>query len=429
MARQFVPILALFMSTAFLLAGGGVQWILLPIRSQIEGFSTNQIGLIGAGWAIGFTAGCIIVPRMVRRAGHIRSFGSLSAMLAIAILLSAMVVQPSVWFLLRIVAGLCFSGSYMIIESWINVRVTNETRGAIFSVYLVITQLAMIAGQYVIVFAAPETDRPFMIAAILFALAILPMALSKSPSPEPLEQVKLNLRELYVNSPAALVGVFLAGAIAGAWQNFSPVFGNMSGMSNTAIATMLSLAILGSALFQYPFGRLSDKIDRRYVMVGIGIGGAVIGLTTGFWRFDPASPGIVFFSLMLLTGAFIYPVYAVLVAHANDHAAPEDYVHVSSSLLMVYGTGTMVGPLVTARATDWFGAGGLFITIAAMNLAIALHSGWRLVRRPAPPEEEAMEFQTLAPATAQTPQSYVLAPSAEAAEEMAETAAEDIQAG
>ncbi|MCG6856485.1 MAG: MFS transporter [Salaquimonas sp.] len=425
MARQFIPILALFMSTAFLLAGGGVQWILLPIRSQMEGFSTDAIGLIGAGWAIGFTSGCIIVPRMVRRVGHIRSFGSLSAMLAIAILVSAMIVQPSAWFVLRIVAGLCFSGSYMIIESWINERVTNETRGAIFSVYLIITQLAMIAGQYVIVIAAPGTEKPFMIAAILFALAILPTALSKSPSPEPLEQVKLDLKGLYINSPAALIGVFLAGGIAGSWQNFAPVFGTMSGMSNTAIATMLSLAILGSAAFQYPFGWLSDRIDRRLVMIGIGAVGGIIVTGTGFMPVDSKAPGIVFYLLMAMTGAFIYPIYAILVAHANDHAAPEEYIHVSSGLLIVYGTGTMAGPIISARVIQWFGPGGMFITIAAMNLAIAAYAAWRLTRRPAPPEEEAMEFQTFAPATAQTPQSYTLAPAAEAAEEAAEAAAEE----
>ncbi len=425
MARQFVPILALFMSTAFLLAGGGVQWILLPIRSQLEGFSTDAIGLIGAGWAIGFTSGCIVVPRMVRRAGHIRAFGSLSALLAISILLSAMIVDPAAWFVLRIVAGLCFSGSYMIIESWINGRVTNETRGAIFSVYLIITQLAMIAGQYAIVVAAPETDRPFMIAAILFALAILPTALSKAPSPEPLEQVHVKLKELYVNSPAALVGVFLAGGIAGSWQNFAPVFGAMSGMSNTAIATMVSLAILGSAVFQYPFGWLSDRIDRRIVMIGIGAAGAVIVAATAFMQVDAQSPGLAFFALMAMTGAFIYPIYAILVAHANDHAAPEDYVQVSSGLLMVYGVGTMAGPILTARITAWYGAGGMFITIALLNLAIAAYTAWRLTRRPAPSDEETMDFQTFAPATALTPQSYTLAPSAEVAEEAAEAAAEE----
>ncbi|MEC9342825.1 MAG: MFS transporter, partial [Pseudomonadota bacterium] len=315
------------------------------------------------------------------------------------------------------------------IESWINERVTNETRGAIFSVYLIITQLAMIAGQYVIVVAAPEGHFPFMVAAILFALAILPTALSTAQSPAPLEQVRLNLKELYVNSPAALIGVFLAGGIAGAWQNFAPVFGTMNGMSNTAIASMLSLAILGSALAQYPFGWLSDRIDRRLVMIGVGAAGAVIVTAAGFQPVGTQAPGLLFFVLMCMTGAFIYPIYAILVAHANDHAAPEDYIQVSSGLLMVYGTGTMAGPIITARMTTLFGAGGLFITIAALNLAIAAYAAWRLTRRPAPAESDTMDFQTYAPATAQTPQSYTLAPSAEAAEEAAEAADTDREAG
>lgn len=424
MTRHLIPILALFLSTGLLLAGGGVQWILLPIRSQMEGFSTDAIGLIGAGWSIGFTAGCFIVPRMVRRVGHIRVFGALSATLAVAILLSGLFVDPAVWFVLRAVAGLCFSGSYMVIESWINERVTNESRGAIFSIYLIVTQLGIIAGQYVIVFASPETTAPFMIAAILFCLAILPTALSTAQTPAPLEQVTLNVASLYRNSPVALIGVVLAGAIAGAWQNFAPVFGAMSGLSNTSIATLLALAMLGSAVLQYPFGWISDRTDRRHVMIGIGLAGAVVCTIAAFFPVAAPRPGIAFFSLMVLTGAFIYPIYAILVAHANDHAPPQDYVQVSSSLLMVYGVGTMIGPILTARTTALFGAGGIFVTVAAMNLAIALYAGWRLTRRPAPAARDVAEFQALAPAPAQTPQSYTLAPSAEAAEEAAQHAEE-----
>ncbi|MEZ5790462.1 MAG: MFS transporter [Nitratireductor sp.] len=222
MTRTILPILALFTSTFFLLVGGGVQWIVLPIRAQMEAFSTDAIGIIGLGWATGFTAGCLIVPRIVRRVGHVRAFSSLLALAAIAILVTAMAINPIAWFAMRVVSGLCFSGSYMIIESWLNERVGNESRGALFAIYAMITMAGVMTGQYVILFVDPGSQTAFMVAAILFALAILPTALSTAQSPQALTEVRLNIVDLYRNSPVALIGIFLAGSIAGAWQSFAP---------------------------------------------------------------------------------------------------------------------------------------------------------------------------------------------------------------
>ena len=224
MIRQIFPITALFLSTAFLLAGGGMQAILLPVRGQLEGFSPSLIGLIGAGWAVGFTLGCIIVPRMVRRVGHVRTFGALAALLATSVLLNGLVIEAYSWIVLRALAGFCFSGSYMIIESWLNERISDENRGAMFSVYMIISQGAYMLGQYFLVLAEPEKETLFMIAAILYALAILPTALSKAQSPAPLTEVKLNFPRLFKNSPASVIGAFTAGMIAGAFGSFAPVF-------------------------------------------------------------------------------------------------------------------------------------------------------------------------------------------------------------
>ncbi len=410
MRSRLLSLAALLIGTGFLLAGGGVQWILLPLRAQIEGFSNDSIGIIGMGWAIGFTAGCLVVPRVVKRVGHVRAFGALAATLSIAILLSGMLVHPIAWFFLRALSGLCFSGAYMIIESWLNERSTNEIRGTVFSLYLVVAQGGIMAGQYAIVFAPPESNMPFMIAAILFSLALLPTALSQVQSPTPLREVKLDFRSLYRNSPAALIGVILAGAIAGAWQNFAPVYGGMAGLSNTAIATMLAAAMAGSIIIQFPMGWVSDRIDRRYVLVAIGVAGAAICGAASTPQLEAISAGWAFFGLMALIGGFIYPVYAVLVAHANDHADPEDYVKVSSALLLVYGLGGIAGPIVTARVIEWTGIGGLFLTIGGINLAIALYTAWRITRRSAPPASETVDFTNLPAGAVQTTQTAELAP-------------------
>ena len=414
MTRQILPILALFTSTFFLLTGGGVQWIVLPIRAQMEAFSTDAIGIIGFGWATGFTAGCLIVPRIVRRVGHVRAFSSLLALAAIAILVTAMAVNPVAWFAMRVIGGLCFSGSYMIIESWLNERVGNEQRGALFAIYAMITMAGVMTGQYVILFVDPGSQAAFMVAGILFALAILPTALSTAQSPQALTEVRLNIVELYRNSPVALIGIFLAGSIAGSWQSFAPVFGTMSGLSNVNIANVMAIVMVGSILFQYPMGRISDRMDRRIVMVAVGLAGTLVCGFAAVHPIDGDNPGWLFFGLMMLAGGFIYPIYTILVAHANDHADPADYVHVSASMYLIYGMGSMAGPIITARTTAIFGAGGMFMTIAVMNAMIAGYAAWRMTRRRRVKPDETTSVQPIAPLpgqTPQTPQTFELMPS------------------
>lgn len=421
MTRNLLPILALFASTFFMLLGGGVQWIVVPIRAQLEGFTNDSIGLIGLGWSTGFTLGCLLIPHVVRRVGHVRAFSSLMAMVSISVLLTGIVVSPGAWFILRILGGLCFSGSYLIIESWLNERASNQDRGKLFAIYAIITQAGVMAGQYVIVFAEPGTTIPFMLSAILFALAILPTALSTAQAPQPLQQVRFDIKALYRNSPAALIGIFMAGSIAGSWQSFAPVYGSMNGLSEVNIANMMALAMLGAIIFQYPMGWLSDRMDRRIVMVAIGAGGLVTCALAAGMQVDGDDPGWLFFVMMAFCGAFLYPIYTVLIAHANDHAEPDEYVQVSASLYLVYGFGTMAGPLLAARATSWFGPGGMLYVVAALNLGIAAYAAWRMTRRQRVPGEETAEAQVFTPPPAQAPQSYMLAPLGEDEENPADT--------
>ena len=314
MLCQIFPVTALFVSTFFLLAGGGMQSVLLPVRGQLEGFSTSQIGLIGTGWAAGFTIGCIIVPHLVRRVGHVRTFSALAAVLASVVLLNGLVIEAYSWIILRALAGFCFSGSYMIIESWLNERVSDENRGAMFSVYMIVSQAAFMSGQYMLVIANPSKETLFMLGAILYSLALIPTALSKAQSPAPLTQVKVDLKGMYKNSPAAFIGSLIAGILAGSFQSFAPVFGVQQGMTSANIANMMVLVMLGALIFQYPLGKLSDIIDRRYVMVGLSLFGTVVGFMISGYSVNGADPQIGFFALMVLLGGFVYPIYGLFGA-------------------------------------------------------------------------------------------------------------------
>lgn len=407
-----LPIVSLLVSTFFLMAGAGLQGILLPVRGSIEGWSSYEIGLLGTGYAIAFTIGCLIVPRVVRQAGHVRTFSSLCAVLVIGVLMLAMVVHPIAWILIRGMAGFALAGSYMVIESWLNERVTNDTRGRVFSLYMIISMLAMAGGQYVLPLSRPELTTPFMICAILFALAVIPTALSRAPSPKPLTTTKLDLRMIFRNSPAAAVGVFLAGVLSGAWNNMSPVFGQRLGFSNTEIATLLAATMAGGIVFQYPLGRLSDRLDRRHVMTVAGLIGVAIAIVALVSQ-SHSAPWL--FATAFVLGGVIYPAYSLTVAHANDYARPEDFVKVSGGLLILYGFGTMGGPLLAAWLMETFGPSGIFAATGAAHAIFAGYAYYRTFRRTAPPASERADFKTTPLARTQTPASFALDPRAEKA--------------
>jgi len=426
MLRQIFPVIALFASTMFLLAGGGMQSVLIPVRGQLEGFSTSQIGLIGAGWAIGFTVGCLIVPHLVRRVGHVRTFSALAATLATVVILNGLILEAYSWVFLRALSGFCFAGSYMVIESWLNERISDENRGAMFSFYMVISQGAFMGGQYLLVIATPSRETLFMLGAILYSLAVLPTALSKAQSPAPLTQVEFDLKGLFRNSPAAFVGSLIAGILAGSFQSFAPVFGVQQGMTSSNIANMMVLVMLGALLFQFPLGKLSDMIDRRFVMVGLSLAGTVVGFMIAQYPVNGAAPQLTFFGLMVLLGGFVYPIYGLVNAHANDHAKPEDFVKISSSLLILYGVGNMIGPVVTGPLMEWAGTNALFQMIGISHLILATHMTYRITRREAPDDEQQMDYQNIPVATiSHSTETYSLDPRSDHETYMADSEEED----
>ena len=412
MLSSILPVASLLFSTFFMLLAGGLAGYLLPLRAVAEGWSTFTISLIATSYALAFTASCIITPKLVMRVGHVRVFGVLTALMSISLLMHALVIQPAAWIAFRAIAGFSIAGGYMVIESWLNEKVTNETRGAVFSVYMVISMLALMAGQYIVPLGSPLDLTLFMVCAIIYSLALIPTALSNAQSPRPLTQSTFRLKRLFNHSPAAVVGSFLAGTIAGTWGNLAPVYSQNNGLSTAEGATMLAAAMVGGAIFQIPLGRVSDRIDRRYVMVFAGI----VGLTlSAIAAIVGTQEKIVFFVAVFLLGSVLYPIYSLNVAHANDYAEADEFVEVSSGLLIIYGGGTMVGPLVAGFLMDTVGTSGLFMSIGGAFAIYAAYAFYRTTRRGIVTEEARSEFQPIPFAKAQTPQIYEIDPRSDAA--------------
>ncbi|SIR15174.1 Predicted arabinose efflux permease, MFS family [Rhizobium sp. RU20A] len=378
MFASLASVLSLMLSTLLMMVGFGLQSYVIPVRSVAEHWSTLTISWFATGYTIGFTLSCFVTPRFISRVGHVRVFTALVTLLSVAVLLCGLFVDWRAWIVFRFISGLAISGSYLVIESWLNERVTNENRGMLFSLYLITTMVGTIGGQYLVPLGDPTNTTLFMLCGIIFSLALLPTALSASALPAAPASVRFNLAGLFRRSPVAVVGAFVAGAISGAWLNLGGVFTQKTGLSTAEGATLLAAVLAGSSIAQIPIGRLSDRIDRRLVMVGCGIFGVfssiAMMLVTGS---DPTIRYVV----AAFVGAVIFPIYGLNVAHANDLAAPTDYVEVSSGMMIVYGIGTISGPLMVAPVMDTFGPAALFAVMTAYFALYGGYAAWRITMR------------------------------------------------
>jgi MFS family permease len=409
MTTQLVAVASLLLGSAFLLIAGGMHGLLLPVVGGAAGFSVTELGLLGTSWAAGFIAGCIFIPQIVRRVGHVRSYGALAAVSAIAILLNVLIINAPSWLIIRAISGFAFAGAAMIVESWLNERASRETRGTIFSVYQMVNFAASTTGQLFLVISPPTDFFFFAIGAIFYCLAILPTALSTAASPQPLKTARLDLGRLYALSPVGAVCAFLVGLVNGAFGTLGPVYAQQIGLAVPSIATMMAGALLGGSLIQFPLGRLSDHMDRRRVLIAVAIGAAAIGLIIAI--FQPRAP-VAVTTLAILFGAMAYPMYALTVAHANDFAGPDEFVKVAGGLLLLYGAGTMFGPPIAAVAMEQVAPEGLFAFTAAVQISIAAYVLYRTTKRSPVDRVLRESFRGLAPTKTVTPESAVLDPRA-----------------
>ena len=410
MLTSLRPIFALLCGTAFLLAASGLHGLLLPLRGQVENFSTTSLGLLGTAWATGFVVGCFVCPRLVRRAGHIRSFAALAATAAIVAMLTGLWIGEVGWIILRAFTGFAMAGAFMIIESWLNERSTNENRGTVFGLYMMVTYAAITAGQMSVAFADVATASLFLLAGILFCASLIPTAVSSAISPQPLADVSLDLKKLYANSPVAFLGCLLTGVANGAWGTLGPVYGSRIEISTFEIALMMSVVVLAGAAAQLPVGRVSDRMDRRIVLSGAALGSALFALI--LFTLAPRS-GTAIIVLTALYGSLAYTLYSIAVAHANDHADATEFVQVSGGLLLLYGFGTMMGPVLGAFLMDRLRPESIFLATALPHVALSVYAAWRMRRRAPVPIEEREDFKTIPAERALTPQASLLDPRAE----------------
>lgn len=365
-------IASLLAGIGLLLLGSGLINTLLSLRAAAEHYPDWLIGLIMAAYFAGFSLGTFYCPHLINRVGHIRAFAVFAALSAGLIVLHAFLVHPAIWLIARLVFGGCVVGVYMVVESWLNSRTTNDQRGHVFALYSIVTLGALAAGQFLLLAGDITTMELFALAAALFSVSLIPIALTNIPEPAPVHVTRMDLKGLYAIAPLALIASLLSGLAGGAFLALGPLFIHDMGLLDGAVAMFIASAIAGGALFQWPIGRWSDRIDRRRVMAVVALGallaaGAMLGARE-------QTLGLLL-CFTLLYGGLAFSIYPLCVAHANDKTeVGADSVGIAASLLLAYGIGATAGPLLAGVAMQLFGTRGLmgFLIICWLILEVSV---------------------------------------------------------
>ncbi|CAN5374009.1 MFS transporter [soil metagenome] len=388
------PILSLLVGLFFLIIGHGLQITLIPLRAQAEGWSSIQIGVLGSAYYVGFLGGCFGSPYLIRKVGHIRTFMALVSLFAATMAALPLLVTFPVWLAIRIVIGIALSGLYMTIESWLNDRASNTTRGLTMGFYIMVNYAALAVGQSAITLYSPMEFSLFAIAALTISLSAIPLALTSQTQPAPVALVRFRPMALYRASPVGLVGAMMVGVANGAFWSLGAVAAVSAGMTTRSAAVFMALATAAGALSQWPVGRLSDRIDRRVVLIGLLVAASVFGVLLAF--VPPV--GKLWFILGIFFGMAIAPSYSICAAHTYDQAAPGSFFETAAGLFLASATGSIIGPFVASLIMEGLGAPRLFLFTAVVQALMALYAYSRLKARPAPAGEIKAEFDLAASA-------------------------------
>ncbi len=372
---------ALLLGMLMLMLGNGLQGTVIGVRATAEGFATYTTGLIISGYFIGFLLGSWLTPKFIQQVGHLRVFAALASIASVTVLVHSMIIAPWVWVLMRLVTGFSFAGVYIVAESWLNDRVTNEHRGGLLSIYMIISYVGMTGGQLLLNVADPMLHDLFILVAMLVSLAAVPILLVVTQAPAVQTWVAMGPLRLYRACGLGAVGSCVAGISGGALLGMGPVYAAGVGMSTAQISMFMALLIGAGAVCQWPIGRVSDRFDRRQVILGVSIVGAAAALGAAWATVAYAERAAMLLMLFgMVIGAASLALYPLFSAHTNDRLRPDQFVGAGSSLIMLYGVGAIAGPLLAGLFMEYLGAAGFFWLVSLTLAGMAVYTVWRLKR-------------------------------------------------
>ncbi|HTO41074.1 MAG TPA: MFS transporter [Rhizomicrobium sp.] len=375
MGRHLYPVAAILLATLVFLTGNGLLGTVTPVRAHLDGFSDLAIGIMGSAYYAGFFIGCFAGPRLLLRVGHSRTFAVAAGLAAATAIAQPLIVNELFWTMVRATIGFAAANLYMVIESWLNDRATNETRGRIFSSYLTVNYTGLIIGQALLIAGGAQSFSLFNLSAMFYALCLIPMGLTRLPQPRPTPVPSLRPLRLFKVAPVGVMGCICVGLANGAVWTLAPVYAQAHDLNKGLIAAFMCALALGGALVQMPLGRLSDRMDRRIVIVGTSLCACAAGVALGMFGGSSLTLTLV---LVTVFGMTALPVYGLAVAHTNDRLPRESFVEASATLLLVNSLASVAGPILAALATARAGTGALFYYTAAIHAFLVLFTLYRI---------------------------------------------------
>lgn len=408
MLQFFKSAWALLLGMMLLMVGNGMQGTLLGIRGEIEGFSTYEMSFVMSAYFVGFLGGSRLAPEMIRRVGHVRVFAALASFISAVLILYPTLAEPWAWVLGRVLIGFCFSGVYVTAESWLNNAATNESRGQALSLYMMVQMIGIVSAQGLLMVADPSGYVLFVIPSVLVSISFAPILLSISPTPAFETTKPMSLRELYHISPLGMVGMVLLGGIFAAQFGMSAVYASKVGLSLRELTIFVASFYVGATICQYPLGWLSDRMDRRVLILFVAAGGAA-GAVIG-WLFADSYPMLLLAAVIV--GGTTNPLYSLLIAHTNDYLETDDMAAASGGLVFVNGLGAIVGPVATGWMMEVFGPPGFFVFLTLILAVTGSYAAYRTTRRAAPSVEDTSVYApvmpTASPVAVEVAQEYAI---------------------
>jgi MFS family permease len=392
MGKLFKNSWALFVGYGVLMIAHGLQGNLLGVRAVIEEFNFIATGAIMSGYFVGYFAGANTIPHLVTKVGHIRVFAAFASMASLSILIHAVVVNPLVWSIARFLTGMSMVSIVIVTESWLNDRANNRSRGKLLSVYMFVTFSSIALGALLLNFSSPLKFEPFILISLLLSIALIPILLTKRKAPRFKKIIPMKIKELYKISPMGVVVSFCNGLIHSAIFSLTAVYAVKMGFSILEISLLIFLITIAGAIFQWPVGFISDKMDRRKVIVYTSIISAFFAFLAiasfgtaaevMYLSIDWETNKIMFFIFVTIFAGFSLPIYAINIAHTNDYIPKEKFVAAGGGLQLVMGLGAIGGPITCVIFMDNFGPSGFFIFLIILQIVISVFGFYRMSVRP-----------------------------------------------
>jgi MFS family permease len=379
----------LFFGIFLFMAGNGLQGALLGTRAEELSFGDLTTGFIMAGYFAGFLLGSHWIPTLVSNVGHVRVFGALACLASTSILVHSVFEFANVWMLMRFATGFAYSGMYIVAESWINDKATNQTRGGFLSLYMITNMSGLIMGLMLLPLGDPATADLFILVAILVSIAVVPILMTAAKMPEFQELETVSIKRVYKTSPLAVIGTAMVGMSSASIFGMSSVYASKLGLTLTEISFFVAALMFGALILQFPIGKLSDIFDRRTIILIVEIMTVVAAVLaffaedTGFWLFLGAA---------VLFGGIHTPLYSLYIAHANDYLTPQQIVATSSKLVMISGFGAVLGAPLVGYTMGLYGPSAFYPTQGAIHATMTLIVIYRMFTRSATPTEAQAPF-------------------------------------